>query len=843
MMYGNVEDIQDNTEEDMENDDDNDSFKEVRAMPPPERQSNIRLVKIDEDTDETIDETQTVDEEELWDKETDLDSEREGNDILENQNAAQDRQFVEAQNNGYHDENLDVEQIQDVDGDSANQEYDDSIDSNGLAQNEQAHWSDDNGNPQNIASANDNKLQVNLQNFDSVNKEHLAYQEDGGNEQNQLDNDNFNQQEEIEIKQDSFKVVPLENVDNDEFKVQNEEPQGIQNRNNIWEIGDRGPMEGDKQNERILGPFGQTFIDEDNYQQEKIQGEESHIDQGENLDAVKNVESVDLVPENNEHFQNKDLGHGGPGWRPAANEIKDLLSNIRLDGVDNQGSQNQEQVEVQDSRSQLNALLDKIESKQNVENEGYKAMDPQDVEREGQGQNNENMQQNLPYEQVQPINNVEDFYNQQNNNDGVMYESELDKKRQLAERNRIQFENAVQRLQENQVIAQKANEYVPLRVMQTSQQKQVSAYLNATEVSKILAMEMAQEAPLDSSTYEQAIVLTEIPPIKYLSYYKNPCWYDRNVRSGDITLRCLPYFFITGAPGWGVQRLVESIQLHQKISAPLNTQPNWWNEERLARKPFGPGYVDNFDIVAQIIRQFITKQQDNTLIHKKVTFDASAELLFPFSLWNRYGKFMDEQQNQHFFTPYQIKSILPNAKFVVLLSDPVERLYRWYLTEFKEVPSLLKTPAEFNVRVEYTFRKIFNCTALQKGSHICYFGQVDNNGRLDTFLQEVQKGFHGYILQQWYDTFTSNSIRIITLESLQRDPFDVLNSTFHFLGLEQPTDTVTQLVKVKTSDLFKFPDIANYEPMLETTKHLLQSMYKQSENILASHLGKSQMFY
>ena len=104
----------------------------------------------------------------------------------------------------------------------------------------------------------------------------------------------------------------------------------------------------------------------------------------------------------------------------------------------------------------------------------------------------------------------------------------------------------------------------------------------------------------------------EIVPKKFLSEFKNPCWYsnvtisknlsnyfiqtlpayyNKTIPESDLpwlyrelyeqsntntTLHCLPYFLVPGIPKSGTTTLHSAISKHPQITAPERKELQWW---------------------------------------------------------------------------------------------------------------------------------------------------------------------------------------------------------------------------------------------------------------------------
>ncbi|XP_062505208.1 carbohydrate sulfotransferase 15-like isoform X2 [Corticium candelabrum] len=123
------------------------------------------------------------------------------------------------------------------------------------------------------------------------------------------------------------------------------------------------------------------------------------------------------------------------------------------------------------------------------------------------------------------------------------------------------------------------------------------------------------------------------------------------------TLLCLPYFLLIGMPKCGTTDLYRRIVQHPQVIAPASKEPHWWSKRR--NQVGGPTFLDYlflFSMPAKMIRK------DNHM----VTGEGSASTLF-------------YKSNDTISTAELFNLVLPQAKLLVILRNPVDRLYSEYL--------------------------------------------------------------------------------------------------------------------------------------------------------------------
>ncbi|XP_056627647.1 carbohydrate sulfotransferase 15-like isoform X2 [Triplophysa dalaica] len=222
---------------------------------------------------------------------------------------------------------------------------------------------------------------------------------------------------------------------------------------------------------------------------------------------------------------------------------------------------------------------------------------------------------------------------------------------------------------------------------------------------------------------DMSLMLSEDPhmfsvvPRHFLPEVKNPCWYEeyhgdgssdpyasnlfghyfhhmrgvfqrlrrtftKHLRVGDggelYRFRCLPYFYIIGQPKCGTTDVFNRLRLHPDVRLASLKEPHWWSRKRYGIMGSAGGvhthyglqdYLDLFDLAAADI------QDSSSHI---ITGEGSASTMWDNNAWFHLHDNSTEAEppllNQDF-----IHGLQPDARLIVILRDPVERLYSDYL--------------------------------------------------------------------------------------------------------------------------------------------------------------------
>ena len=236
----------------------------------------------------------------------------------------------------------------------------------------------------------------------------------------------------------------------------------------------------------------------------------------------------------------------------------------------------------------------------------------------------------------------------------------------------------------------------------------------------------------------------------------------------------LPDFFIIGAAKCGTTTLFDIVTSH----------PSVHNRSNVKTKE--PWYFGISPLSLKWYRCFFPIKKN-----KKLLCDASVSLL------------------PSLLAPVQISYILPNAKFIVILRDPVERALSHY---------------EDNKRSGYKVATTFEGALRAEYRHIAEKG-VQTTTR--SFTEYLAWGHYAAQLERWFSVFDRNQFLILTTVELQKDRQETAYKMFDFLGL--PKHNITN---VKNSNTGK------YAPMLPETRRMLAKYYLSYNEQLYSLLGR-----
>ena len=221
--------------------------------------------------------------------------------------------------------------------------------------------------------------------------------------------------------------------------------------------------------------------------------------------------------------------------------------------------------------------------------------------------------------------------------------------------------------------------------------------------------------------------------------------------------------------------------------------------------------------------------------HPGITCDPNSETLhFNFAAHNKIIKFSKEKllPNDDNYNPDLVHRIHPKARFIIMVKNPVQRLYEVYNKVYRD-PS----PAYFHAKVYRAVQWFINCKReRRRDSDWCFFmtGSLDND--MSKFVTEMQKGFYYSTLSKWTEHFPDDNFKILKYEDYIEDQKGYLESIFHFLGLR----SFRQL-----EDIVKHPthEASPVEPMWNATTHLLHALYQPFNDELSYYMDDNRFRY
>lgn len=170
----------------------------------------------------------------------------------------------------------------------------------------------------------------------------------------------------------------------------------------------------------------------------------------------------------------------------------------------------------------------------------------------------------------------------------------------------------------------------------------------------------------------------------------------------------------------------------------------------------------------------------------------------------------------HPAVPQRLQTLLPAAKLIVLLRDPVRRAYSHYWHERDKGRE--KLSFEDAVRAEP--RRI-------EAAHARLAAGTLERSREHQHFSYLARGHYAQQLERWFGFFPRERFLVLRFEDLARDPLGELNATLGFLGLAHAASVALGARNARS-----------YPPMDPTTAEELKAHFEPHNRRLETLLGR-----
>ena len=315
-----------------------------------------------------------------------------------------------------------------------------------------------------------------------------------------------------------------------------------------------------------------------------------------------------------------------------------------------------------------------------------------------------------------------------------------------------------------------------------------------------------------------------IPPLTdFVGHLKNPCWFanydkvisDLNLKSdyshvtkqnytyllpkstGTETLHCLPYMYLLGYPKCGTTSLYDYFKKHPKFATMSSRGCGWIG---IHTSGLIKGYPANVKSVFHLLNHFYLASRQIEISSTDDHVDNKIIANFsPGSSWRQSG-FEQLKNGSMCDPPLLLREMQPNAKFVVLLREPISRLYSafWFYAGDEYQKEL--SPEIFTQDVHTFFRRLGSCDK-RKSMLKCLREAQDFDNHFKDFRhlfknEQLLTGFYYLYLLPWLQVFPRENFLFIRTEGMKKETGKTLQEIFRFLGMSPlPEEKINSIVK------------------------------------------------
>ena len=363
-------------------------------------------------------------------------------------------------------------------------------------------------------------------------------------------------------------------------------------------------------------------------------------------------------------------------------------------------------------------------------------------------------------------------------------------------------------------------------------------------------------------------VIGSIVPNEFSNQFKNPCWYanstttnllwdtfqlqmqgdsllvpkggpNRNINKTltderSNVLLCMPYFFLAGFPKCGTSKLY-TVLVGQLAIDKVFKEPQWWTTGPLARKGKSPEFYQH--AVMMYLSFFFDVSQEISHHIDRITFDSSTA-----TVWN--SNFFEG--NQEFCAMAAVLSrVLPNAKFIVMMRDPVSRLYSEYFQQCRSSPDVNNWPEEMRRDPAGHFHKqivsdiaLFDDCLKRFSLYECSSKIIiqRRGGECGEVGPMIVKSIYYIHILKWLQFFPREQFLFLKLEDMMDNPHAFMTQIINFLGLEdlskeEAIQMMTERINARNIVEADAETTLTLE-MREESKRILEEFYKPYNEML-----------
>lgn len=337
----------------------------------------------------------------------------------------------------------------------------------------------------------------------------------------------------------------------------------------------------------------------------------------------------------------------------------------------------------------------------------------------------------------------------------------------------------------------------------------------------------------------------KIVPKEFLTEYKNPCFYssmntrhvghlkmsealsERNRDHNKQRLYCLPYFLLPGFPKSETTSLHSVLSKHTQIIPPEDKEPQWWYKPPLNNERDLDVFITKYLSAFVTASTEVKKKKDGASF---VTYDASQTMMT-----NGFDSSFHINHEDYCALPAVISRVLPHAKIIVLMRDPVLRSYSHYLYMY-DIPKywpkeMRKNPDQyFNKYIQDAvtdFRHCYN----QNGSSI-YECTNSIRSNFNELKMRIGTGIYHIFIKKWMQFWPRENFLLLKMEEMDKKPVASMDRITDFLSLDSFSSiNATKWLKDRKN-------VSNVTTrMLPETQHLLESFYKPFNKMLDDQFG------
>ena len=306
--------------------------------------------------------------------------------------------------------------------------------------------------------------------------------------------------------------------------------------------------------------------------------------------------------------------------------------------------------------------------------------------------------------------------------------------------------------------------------------------------------------------------------------------------NGSKRLNCLPSFFLAGFPKCASTTVHDALRKHPQIVPLVKKEPHYWARGlRLSRTEY---------ISASFMAYILSFKQLSTRLAASpmdlITYDGSQS-----TLWD--SDFFYKGQ-EYCAMPAVISRVLPNAKFIIVMRNPVARRYSHFMmsnrlsfgNKVKKWPRALRDngAAIFHAKVMAemenfndcrTNKSLLECVNVWITSKPVTIEGITFNNR----FYRLSVGLYAVHIRKWLQFYPRENFLFIRTEDISSNSTELVSQITEFLGISPVSEEMARDMFENKRNVFN-ASAHDLSPMNEKTKLLLGDFYRPFNEELAA---------
>ncbi|KAK7482399.1 hypothetical protein BaRGS_00026321 [Batillaria attramentaria] len=316
-------------------------------------------------------------------------------------------------------------------------------------------------------------------------------------------------------------------------------------------------------------------------------------------------------------------------------------------------------------------------------------------------------------------------------------------------------------------------------------------------------------------------------PFAYVNRSKNPCWFDETHQ-----LLCVPYFYLAGVSKSGTSDLFSRIIQHPEVIG-SGKEHHWFDRRRYYKNQTFWEYARSFRKPTSVVKETLEKHDRSNYI----SGDATPSYFYDSYEWKQFSG-NENCTEPRVILANQIRHLYPEAKVILIVRHPVNRLYSRYLFDYGRKPKERSEmgPQQFHNRVVDGLNKYTNCIRKWSLRHCVY-----NKTLWETVHQlRIAESMYSVLLEDWMRVFPRHQILFIRFEDYAKNITAELAKVFAFLELEVSGEQLHLFSQSHPKNRGQYHDRGR---LLPETRAILERFYEPFIRRFASLVGDEKFLW